>query len=322
VAMHKKKLKRKINGIFLLNKPIDISSNKILQKVKHIFCAEKAGHTGTLDPLATGVLPIFFGRTTKFCQYCIDADKGYIATVKLGIATTTGDAEGDIVKTLAVDVSSSLLQKTLKSFCGLIDQVPSIYSALKYKGKKLYEYARQGIDVPIAKRSINIYKIELLDYNSSDTFTIKVYCSKGTYIRTLAEDIGIALGTVAHITKLHRFKAGDFLDADTITIEQLQDSIVENTSSSADKFITLDNNLLRSDKAVLCFDSILVNNEDITFLKQGASVKLDAIINNYEEDTILRIYAGNDKKVITNNEFIGLGKIKDNSLYPKCILHT
>jgi tRNA pseudouridine55 synthase len=210
----------------------------------------------------------------------------------------------------------------LKGFCGLIDQVPSIYSALKYKGKKLYEYARKGIDVPIAKRSIKIDKIELLDYNSLDIFTIKVYCSKGTYIRTLAEDIGITLGTVAHITKLHRFKAGDFLDTNSITIEQLQDKIIQNTPPLTTEFIDLDSHLLRSDKSVMCFNSILVNNEAISFLKHGASVKLDIATNNYEENTILRIYVGNNQEAIINNEFIGLGTIKNNSLYPKCILDT
>lgn len=318
MVTQKKKIKRKINGVFLLNKPRGVSSNNILQKVKHMFCAEKAGHTGTLDPIATGVLPIFFGRTTKFCQYCIDADKGYIATIKLGVSTTTGDTEGEIVKTLPVEVSRSCLQKTLINFCGDIEQVPSIYSALKYKGKKLYEYAREGIEVPIAKRTITIDKIELLNYNLIDTMTIKVYCSKGTYIRTLAEDIGIALGTVAHVTKLHRFKAGDFLDTNTITIEQLQE--IQDTSSDATKFASLDKHLLSSDQAVMCFDSILINSESVNYLKHGVPIKLEEISNNYEENTILRIYTATNKEVIINRDFIGLGKIKNNSLYPKHLL--
>lgn len=210
-----------MNGIFLLDKPIGISSNSALQKVKRIFRAKKAGHTGSLDPLATGMLPICFGEATKFSQYLLDADKTYLVTAELGIQTATGDAEGEVLqKRDSAAVTKEKLLAVLPQFRGEIMQVPSMYSALKHQGKPLYEFARQGISIDRPARPIHIYSLELLDF-AHPYFAIKVHCSKGTYIRTLVEDMGEALGCGAYVKTLRRLQVSNFVEEQMLTLEKL-----------------------------------------------------------------------------------------------------
>lgn len=213
--------KQSINGVLLLDKPKGFSSNAVLQKVKYVYHAKKAGHTGTLDPLATGLLPICFGEATKLSSFLLDSAKEYVATVKLGTTTTTYDAEGDIVAVSDVAVEFEQLTEALKSFAGVISQKPPIYSALKVAGIPLYEYARRGEDVEAKIRQITIYKLELLNFALPDVFKIRVLASKGTYIRSLAYDIGVKLGCGAHLLELQRTKTSCFSIDGAISFDNL-----------------------------------------------------------------------------------------------------
>ncbi|ASG68564.1 tRNA pseudouridine synthase B [Francisella halioticida] len=219
-----KKNRLNLNGVIVVDKVKGISSNKILQQLKHLFNAQKAGHTGTLDPMATGVLPICFGRATKIAQYLLDADKEYIATIKLGVETNSGDAEGDIIaqNDNIPALTEFLIEDILRRFRGEISQVPPMYSALKYNGQPLYKLAREGKKVEIKPRNIKIYELELL--NLSETIIkVKVKCSKGTYIRSLAVDIGKTLGCGGHLIALQRTQSGPFNLDQAFTLEQLKD---------------------------------------------------------------------------------------------------
>jgi tRNA pseudouridine55 synthase len=212
--------RRAVHGVLLLDKPIGLSSNDALQKAKRLFRAEKAGHTGTLDPLATGLLPLCFGAATKFSQISLDADKRYLATLKLGVTTTTADAEGDVIETREVTVTRAQMDAACAQFTGPILQVPPMYSALKRDGKALYEYARAGIEVEREARAVTIHVIDIIG-GDHDAWTLDVRCSKGTYIRTLAEDIGKALGCGAHLSALRRTGSGALTLAGALTLEQL-----------------------------------------------------------------------------------------------------
>ncbi len=216
--------KRAVHGVLLLDKPLGLSSNDALQKAKRLYRAEKAGHTGTLDPLATGLLPLCFGAATKFSQISLDADKSYRATLKLGVTTTTADAEGDVIETRDVNVTRAQMQAACVRFTGPIRQVPPMHSALKRDGKALYEYARAGIEVERDARAVTIHSIDIANVENQgedDSWTIDVRCSKGTYIRTLAEDIGAALGCGAHLSALRRTGSGALSLAGALTLEQL-----------------------------------------------------------------------------------------------------
>jgi tRNA pseudouridine55 synthase len=214
--------RRHISGVFLLNKPLGISSNGALQKVRWLYRAEKAGHTGALDPLASGLLPICLGEATKFSHYLLDSVKRYETTVFLGHSTTTGDTEGEVLLEKAVpELSEQDIQDTLAKFVGDIQQVPPMYSALKKEGRPLYELARQGIEIEREARPITILAITLLSF-TENSITLDVTCSKGTYIRVLGEDIAKALGTYGHLTYLHRTKTGLFDLIPTYTIEHLE----------------------------------------------------------------------------------------------------
>ena len=212
--------KRAVHGVLLLDKPLGLSSNDALQKAKRLYRAEKAGHTGTLDPLATGLLPLCFGAATKFSQISLDADKSYRATLKLGVTTTTADAEGDVIETHDVNVTRAQFEAACEKFTGPIQQVPPMHSALKRDGKALYEYARAGIEVEREARAVTIHAIVMVG-GDHDTWTIDVRCSKGTYIRTLAEDIGAALGCGAHLAALRRTASGALRIDGALTLEQL-----------------------------------------------------------------------------------------------------
>jgi len=212
--------RRALHGVLLLDKPLGWTSNDALQKAKGILRAEKGGHTGTLDPLATGLLPLCFGAATKFSQASLEADKTYCAKLRLGQRTSTGDREGEVIETRAVDLEHSAVEAVCARFVGPIEQLPPMHSALKHQGRALYEYARAGVDVERAARRITIHRIEVVAWHL-DELVIDVACSKGTYIRTLAEDIGAALGCGAHLEALRRTGCGSLTVDRAVTIEQL-----------------------------------------------------------------------------------------------------
>lgn len=219
---HQKKKRIPVHGVLLLDKSRDVSSNGALVAVKRLFNAEKAGHTGTLDPFATGLLPLCLGEATKFAQDLLDADKTYEAVLHLGVTTTTADSEGDVVERHPVDVQREQIDVLLPQFTGALKQIPPMYSALKRDGKPLYEYARAGITLEREARSVIIHQLEILDYQSP-FLRIRVCCSKGTYIRTLGEDLGRALGCGAHLAELRRIAVGSLQVTDAITLAALSD---------------------------------------------------------------------------------------------------
>lgn len=212
--------KRRVDGVLLLDKPTGLSSNAALQKAKRLLDAEKAGHTGTLDPMASGLLPLCFGEATKFARYLLDADKGYRATVRFGATTTTQDAEGDVVETRPVSLGAAQIEAALADFVGTILQVPPAHAALKYQGRAYYDYARKGIDIPRPARSVEIRSIALIDWQQP-VATLDVTCGKGTYIRALAADLGKVLGCGAHLAALRRMATGGFVVVDALTLDAL-----------------------------------------------------------------------------------------------------
>ncbi len=216
-----KKPRDLVDGVLLIDKPVGLSSNDALTKVKRIVNAKKAGHTGTLDPFATGLLPLCFGEATKFSQDLLEADKTYLATVHLGITTTTGDTEGEVLETRDVEVGTEQVEAALARFRGPILQVPPMYSALKRDGKALYEYAREGVTLEREARPVTIHELELVAI-AAPFLTIRVKCSKGTYVRVLGEDIGAALGCGAHLSALRRVQVGALTTANMVTLEELQ----------------------------------------------------------------------------------------------------
>jgi tRNA pseudouridine55 synthase len=231
-----KRIRRAVNGVLVLDKPRGMSSNQALQKVRWLLNAEKAGHTGSLDPLATGVLPLCFGEATKFSQYLLDADKGYETLAQLGVTTTTGDAEGEVLEERQVTVGREALEALLPRFRGEIEQVPPMYSALKKDGQPLYKLARAGEVVEREARSVTIARLELLAFEAPCA-TLAVSCSKGTYIRTLVEDIGRELGCGAHVAALRRTQAGPFGLAQAVTLEELVQVHAEGGNEALDRFL-------------------------------------------------------------------------------------
>jgi len=298
-----KRVKRNINGVLLLDKPLGFSSNQALQKVKWLFQAAKAGHTGTLDPLATGLLPICLGEATKFAQYVTDADKTYIATVKFGETTTTGDAEGEILAKHPVDFDLKKLSVVCDAFVGEISQVPPMYSALKFEGKALYEYAREGLDIERKARLVNITSIQI-DSFENEVAVLTVSCSKGTYIRTLAEDIGHKLGCGAHLIGLRRTETAGYMIEDAITLEALE-LLVKETPVGA-----LAELLLPMDSAIAYLPIVILNDDASHYLMQGQAVWQSGVIPEGE----LRLY--DDK-----NQFLGLGVLQeDGKIAPKRLM--
>ena len=246
--------KRPVSGVLLLDKPPHLSSNTALQQARRLYRAEKAGHTGVLDPLATGVLPVCFGEATKFAQYLLDADKAYTATLKLGEASTTGDAEGDIIATGRSDISLSEFQAACTALTGNIRQVPPMFSALKHNGKPLYEYARQGITIERKPRDITIRQIAIQHFAPPHA-TIAVQCSKGTYIRTLAEDIAKQLNTYAHLTALRRTATAGFTVAQAHTpdaLAELDEAARDALLLSCDTLVSHLSRCVLDDKAARC----------------------------------------------------------------------
>jgi tRNA pseudouridine55 synthase len=213
--------RRAVHGVLLLDKPVGLSSNAALQQAKRLYRAEKAGHTGTLDPLASGLLPLCFGAATKFSQVSLDADKRYLATLRLGVTTRTGDAEGEVVRERPVAVNAQSVRAACEHFTGEIDQLPPMHSALKHQGRPLYDYARAGVEVARAPRRVTIHHIDIVECEAA-TLVIDVVCSKGTYVRTLAEGIGEALGCGAHLAALRRTASGPLTIEAAHTLDRLQ----------------------------------------------------------------------------------------------------
>ena len=302
--MQFKRTKRNINGVLLLDKPLGFSSNQALQKVKWLYQAAKAGHTGTLDPLATGLLPICLGEATKFAQYVTDADKTYFATIQLGATTTTGDAEGEVLSTAPVNVSLSQFQAASQQFIGEISQIPPMYSALKHEGKALYEYAREGVDIARQPRLIRIQNI-VVDKFEADVAQITVICSKGTYIRTLAEDIGAQLGCGAHLIGLRRTETAGYLLPQAISIEQLECMSIE----------ARDALLLPVDSAIDSVPKTILNADAAYYMMQGQAVWMAS-------NTRPNISLGSDLRLYDeNNIFLGLGFLQsDGKIAPKRLI--
>ncbi len=255
--------RRAVHGVLVLDKDAGMSSNTALQHAKRLFRAEKAGHTGTLDPLASGLLPLCFGAATKFAQASLDADKRYLATLKLGATSSTGDGEGEITPDGAVDVDRAAMEATCATFVGTLDQIPPMHSALKRDGKPLYEYARAGIEVEREPRRVTIHAIRVTE-GDGDRWTIDVSCSKGTYIRTLAQDIGAALGCGAYLAALRRTGSGAITLATSATLDELAALDPE----------TLDARLLSADALVASWPRIVLTAEDAGRFLSGVRRRL------------------------------------------------
>jgi tRNA pseudouridine55 synthase len=214
-------MRRALHGVLLLDKPVGLSSNTALQRAKRLYRAQKAGHTGTLDPLASGLLPLCFGAATKFAQVSLDADKSYVATLQLGRTTTTGDAEGEVLVERPVRVDRTSIDAACARLTGTIDQLPPMYSALKKDGRALYDYARAGVEVERAPRRVTIHELRVRDWQA-DRLVLDVVCSKGTYVRTLAEDLGELLGCGAHLAALRRTASGALKVGQAVTLDRLE----------------------------------------------------------------------------------------------------
>ena len=288
---------RDIHGVFLLDKPQGMSSNDIMQKVKRIFQANKAGHTGALDPLATGMLPICLGEATKFSQFLLEADKRYLVTAKLGERTDTSDAEGQIVETREVKVKTPEILTALEQFRGDILQVPTMFSALKHNGKPLYEYARQGITVEREARPITIFELNFIEYNAP-YLTLEVHCSKGTYIRTLVDDLGEVLGCGAHVTMLRRTAVADYPTEKMLDWHALQ-SLAEPQDLSL-----LDALLLPMDTAVTKLPALTLNESQTQGIGFGQRVKFD---NPNSLQGQVRLFSH-------ENRFLGVAVIDENNV--------
>ena len=232
--MGRRRRGRRVDGILVLDKPQGISSNDAVQAVKRLYGAQKVGHTGSLDPLATGVLPLCFGEATKFSQFLLTSDKKYLVRIQLGVATETGDADGEVIATAdASHIRQQDIEAVLPEFRGQIQQVPSMYSALKHKGQPLYKLARQGIEVEREARCVDIFSNELTGFTNPDV-ELEIHCSKGTYVRTIAEELGKILGVGAHVTALRRLAAGPFVEEDMLTLDYLEQAREE---GSLDRFL-------------------------------------------------------------------------------------
>jgi len=288
---------RDIHGVFLLDKPQGMSSNDIMQKVKRIFQANKAGHTGALDPLATGMLPVCLGEATKFSQFLLDADKRYLVTAKLGERTDTSDAEGQVVETREVKVKTPEILTALEQFRGDILQVPTMFSALKHNGKPLYEYARQGITVEREARPITIFELNFIEYNAP-YLTLEVHCSKGTYIRTLVDDLGEVLGCGAHVTMLRRTAVADYPTEKMLDWHALQ-SLAEPQDLSL-----LDALLLPMDTAVTKLPALTLNESQTQGIGFGQRVKFD---NPNSLQGQVRLFSH-------ENRFLGVAVIDENNV--------
>lgn len=291
---------RDIHGVLLLDKPQGLSSNDALQKVKRLYNANRAGHTGALDPLATGMLPICLGEATKFSQFLLDSDKRYRVIARLGQRTDTSDADGQIVQERPVNFTQVQLDVALDSFRGDIKQVPSMYSALKYQGKKLYEYARQGIEVPREARSITVYELQFIRWEG-DELELEIHCSKGTYIRTITDDLGELLGCGAHVIYLRRLQVATYPTERMVTLEQLNELLEQAHRQEVAPAELLDPLLMPMDSPVENYPEVNLLPVVAGYVKQGQPVQ----VAGAPASGMVRITEGEERK------FIGVGDIAD-----------
>ena len=303
--------RRQVDGIFLLNKPLEISSNGILQRVRWLFQAEKAGHTGALDPLASGLLPICFGEATKFSQFLLDTDKTYEVSARFGVRTDTSDAAGEVIATKPIAFTLTELKAAIVKLSGPQQQVPTMYSALKYQGQPLYKYARQGITVPREARPITIFQFELLAFDGQDARFI-VHCSKGTYIRTLIDDLGELLGCGAYVTGLHRTQVGPFTAAQMQTTEALE------PLNQAGDWQALDQLLLPMDWALQGLPTLSLQPVQWQRLVHGQSVELTADMQAELPEQPLDAIKLYDER----QQFIGIGRADSQFLTVRRLLNT
>jgi len=291
---------RIVDGVLPLDKPPGMTSNRILQRVKGMYQARKAGHTGSLDPLASGMLPICFGQATKLSAYLLGADKVYRVTAKFGVKTDTADADGQVVAESELrEVGRGVLESALRRFRGEIQQIPPMYSALKKDGKRLYEYAREGKEIPRDSRAVHIHEFEIDAYDPHKP-TFQVRCSKGTYIRTLVEDVAESIGTVAHVIALRRLAVFPFRASDLVSIEDLE-------AASGAGFAPLDAYLRPVDEVIADWPAVYLNRQESDYLRQGHAV------NNRPgpESGLVRLY---DESRL----FLGIGEVRlDGRIAPK-----
>lgn len=325
--MARKRKGRLINGILLVDKPQEVSSNHVVQRVKRIYKAAKAGHTGALDPLATGLLPVCLGEATKFSQFLLDADKSYFVTAKLGQRTDTSDADGEVVETRPVNVTEAQIRTAITHFVGHIKQVPSMFSALKHEGKPLYFYARQGIAIDRPARDITIYSIEWLGLKG-DELSLNVSCSKGTYIRSLIDDLGQMLECGAHVRVLRRTEVAHYKASQMISFDELDKVFAESnpqtaTSENETTNNTLEQNFDAIDKLLLPMDTpiqslprMALSEQDTLYFQQGRAI--DAATNldqQWPSEQICRVYQK------SNNRFLGVATVDEaKMLQPKRVV--
>lgn len=296
---------RNVDGILLLDKPVGLTSNEALQKVKGLFRARKAGHTGSLDPLADGLLPLCFGGATKFSAFLLDADKRYRVRIRLGETTTTADAEGELIERRPVpELGSDAIEAVLERFTGSIEQLPPMYSALKYKGERLYNLARRGIEVERTPRTVEIHALRLLAWASPE-LDLDVHCSKGTYVRTLAEDIGVALGCGAHVSALRRTGVGPYGDASAIGLADLE-------ARAQTGLPALDALLLPMDSALAAWPAVRLSSDTAFYLGMGQPV----LVPKAPTRGRVRLYGA-------DGGFLGVGEILDDGrVAPRRLLQS
>jgi len=305
LAKQRRRKGRSISGIIVLDKAVGLSSNKALQEVKWLFEANKAGHTGSLDPLATGVLPLCLGEATKVSQFLLNSDKRYRARIKLGIRTDSADSEGQVIAQCdEVNVSREQVEKALQSFKGETQQIPPMHSALKVDGVPLYKLAREGKTIPREARSICVYELELTDFQG-DEIELEITCTKGTYIRTIADDLGQDLGCGAHIIALRRLQAGAFTEADCVSTDALREV---KEKHGMDR---LDQNLIPMDRAIEDLPEVNLPSIAASQFKNGQSV----LVRHLPEEGLVRLYE--------EEQFIGIGCIDDDGkVAPKRLILT
>lgn len=308
--MAKRRNGRPVDGVILVDKPTGMSSNHVLQKVRGMFAAQKAGHTGALDPLATGMLPVCLGEATKFSQYLLDSDKCYQVVAHLGVRTDTSDADGEVVSEKPVSVNLEQVEQALDAFRGPIQQVPTMFSALKYQGKPLYEYARKGIEVPREARPITVYSFDIVKLEGH-LLTMDVHCSKGTYVRTLVDDLGEALGCGAHVAALRRTRVADYPVEQMFTLEQLQARRDQANDEELNPGFYLDELLLPMDTAVANLPELHIDAASASYVRNGNPVRVTSELPTGP----VRI------KLEGTEEFLGVGELDDEAmLAPKRLI--
>lgn len=307
---------RPVDGVLLLMKPEGMTSNHALQRAKRLFFVEKAGHTGALDPLATGVLPLCFGEATKFSQFLLDADKRYRSTFLLGQRTNTSDADGEVVaEASAASVTLDAIKKALIPLTGDILQVPSMFSALKHQGQPLYKLARDGIEIEREPRPVTVYAIEILDFRPGERaeLDVDIRCSKGTYIRSIAEDLGFALGCGAHVKTLHRSGAGLFVEEQCITLETLEKDFEQGSYDALDK------HLLSADAPVATLPEIVLPEASAHYFRLGNPVMDPQVYRVGEQGDMVRVFCAETGG--SSQQFLGLGELtEDGRVAPRRII--